>query len=234
MTEPQAGSLTRVSGNVALDYANTVSWRGTAQEVDHLRTVDLLLGWFRDSAAAERAAEQAVDPAAQPMVQPPVLHSGVVTRLQRLVRSQPQTGDRLLLAAMQLRASLTAVGASVAAGAAPVHEHLEVLKRAGVAALGSGRIVTDASRAFRFDFHSAPPEAALLGPIAWAAIDLLRSDQLQRLKQCPACDCRWLFLDTTKNGSRRWCDMATCGNRNKVMRFRRLGASPSRRDNNRR
>jgi predicted RNA-binding Zn ribbon-like protein len=174
----------------------------------------MLLAWFADPAAA----------------QPGVLHRGVLTRLRRVVRSQPKTGDTLLLSAMRLRCAVTAVGAAFAARAAPSSRHLDVVKRAGVAALGAGRIVTDANRAaFRFDFGGAPPEAALLGTIAWAAIDLFRSDQLPRLKQCPACDCRWLFLDTTRNGSRRWCDMATCGNRNKAMRFRRLGASSGRR-----
>jgi predicted RNA-binding Zn ribbon-like protein len=35
-----------------------------------------------------------------------------------------------------------------------------------------------------------------------------------RLKTCPSCD--WLFVDKSKNGSRVWCDMAVCGNRQKA------------------
>jgi predicted RNA-binding Zn ribbon-like protein len=58
----------------------------------------------------------------------------------------------------------------------------------------------------------------ILGPVAWAAMDLLRSDELDRLKQCPAHDCHWLFLDRSKNGSRRWCEMSTCGDRAKKRR----------------
>jgi len=61
----------------------------------------------------------------------------------------------------------------------------------------------------------------IVGPIAWAALDLLRGDELGRLKQCPPEDCRWLFIDRTKNGSRRWCEMATCGNRAKKGRAER-------------
>lgn len=60
--------------------------------------------------------------------------------------------------------------------------------------------------------------ARICGPIAWAAFDLLRGDELARLKQCPPEDCRWLFIDRSKNGSRRWCEMATCGNRAKKLR----------------
>jgi predicted RNA-binding Zn ribbon-like protein len=56
----------------------------------------------------------------------------------------------------------------------------------------------------------------ILGPLAWAAVDLLRGDELNRLKRCPQHDCHWLFIDRTKNRSRRWCEMATCGNRAKM------------------
>ena len=41
-----------------------------------------------------------------------------------------------------------------------------------------------------------------------------------RVKLCGADDCRWAFLDTTKNGSRNWCSMRSCGNRAKVQAYR--------------
>jgi predicted RNA-binding Zn ribbon-like protein len=63
-----------------------------------------------------------------------------------------------------------------------------------------------------FDFEGIDQ---IVGAIAWAALDLFRGDELSRLKQCPPDDCQWLFIDRTKNLSRRWCDMATCGNRAK-------------------
>lgn len=46
-------------------------------------------------------------------------------------------------------------------------------------------------------------------PIMKDACDLLLSDRLRRVKECP--NCGWLFLDTTKNGKRRWCSMKNCG-----------------------
>lgn len=61
----------------------------------------------------------------------------------------------------------------------------------------------------------------IVGAIAWSALDLFRGDELSRLKQCPPDDCHWLFIDRTKNGSRRWCDMATCGNRAKKQTYRK-------------
>ena len=61
---------------------------------------------------------------------------------------------------------------------------------------------------------------AMLGPIATSAADLLASDDLRRVGQCPASGCGWLFLDTSRSGRRQWCDMAVCGNAEKVRRFR--------------
>ena len=51
---------------------------------------------------------------------------------------------------------------------------------------------------------------------ALSAAALLASDHRARIKQCPGPPCGWLFLDSTRNGSRRWCDPALCGNRDKV------------------
>lgn len=55
-------------------------------------------------------------------------------------------------------------------------------------------------------------------PIARDAADLLTSEELGRVKECSGRDCTWLFLDQSRNRSRRWCDMAVCGNRAKARR----------------
>ncbi|PJJ76481.1 putative stress-induced transcription regulator [Thermoflavifilum aggregans] len=60
----------------------------------------------------------------------------------------------------------------------------------------------------------------LVYQLAMAAADLLLSEKLVRLKQCQGEDCGWLFLDTSKNQKRIWCDMKDCGNLAKVRRFR--------------
>jgi predicted RNA-binding Zn ribbon-like protein len=69
---------------------------------------------------------------------------------------------------------------------------------------------------FRADF-SDPVQ--LLAPIAEAAADLLCYGNLAHLKKCEGADCVLHFYDTTKNHSRRWCNMAACGNRAKVAAF---------------
>ena len=57
-----------------------------------------------------------------------------------------------------------------------------------------------------------------LAPVAVAAVDLLRSGPLDRVSTCAACP--WLFLDTSRNHSRRWCSMDDCGARAKMRRYR--------------
>ena len=42
----------------------------------------------------------------------------------------------------------------------------------------------------------------------------------ERLRVCENEECRWIFLDTSHSGKRKWCDMRTCGNRVKVARHR--------------
>ncbi len=60
----------------------------------------------------------------------------------------------------------------------------------------------------------------MLWAVALSAVDLLTSDRISRLGRCPASACGWLFLDTSRSGRRQWCDMAVCGNAEKVRRFR--------------
>lgn len=60
---------------------------------------------------------------------------------------------------------------------------------------------------------------SVLWPVIHAAIQLLTSPRLERVRRCAAKNCDWLFLDNSKRGNRRWCDMTVCGNRAKASRF---------------
>jgi predicted RNA-binding Zn ribbon-like protein len=68
-------------------------------------------------------------------------------------------------------------------------------------------------RAEENDFRS------ILWPVVHSAVRLLTGDQTSRIRRCDAPNCDWLFLDTSKRGNRRWCDMTVCGNREKARRF---------------
>jgi predicted RNA-binding Zn ribbon-like protein len=81
--------------------------------------------------------------------------------------------------------------------------------------------------------HLTPTEGALwrwssesrrlerpLWSIIRSAAELLTAGPLDRVKMCPGHACGWMFLDETRNGRRRWCEMQVCGSRAKMHRFR--------------
>ena len=197
--DSRAGSLSLVGGVLALDFANTAGARETASPIEHLLTAANVVAWAAhaggiDAATTKRAASAAI--------------------------ADRYLARRLLRHAIQLRAAIYGVGAAIAHGAAPPQSDLGALKDVAQRVMGAADLAPTAAGGYGFDFSRAPIEAALLGPIAWSAIDLLATAPFERIKQCPAHDCGWLFLDTSKNNTRRWCDMATCGNRSKATRFR--------------
>ncbi len=59
----------------------------------------------------------------------------------------------------------------------------------------------------------------VLWPVVQSATELLTSSDAARIRECDAPDCNWLFLDHSRGGRRRWCDMGTCGNRAKARRY---------------
>jgi predicted RNA-binding Zn ribbon-like protein len=82
------------------------------------------------------------------------------------------------------------------------------------------RLIPGANGALAWDWEDEGGSADLmLWPIARSAADVLTSPrELARVRQCPGAGCGWVFLDETKNRSRRWCDMDVCGNRAKARR----------------
>ena len=56
-----------------------------------------------------------------------------------------------------------------------------------------------------------------LFPVLKSAFDILTREDFERIKECPRCG--WLFLDTSKNGKRKWCDMNVCGSREKSLEY---------------
>jgi predicted RNA-binding Zn ribbon-like protein len=106
---------------------------------------------------------------------------------------------------------------------------VEILDREVAAALAHRRLVP-AGRCFVWDIVGAEDR---LDRILWLlvddAADLLSSELLDRVKECGGPDCSWLFLDESRNRSRRWCEMSECGNRAKQRRYqRRHKGEPSR------
>jgi len=174
----------RVGGHVALDFANTVSWRGTPRQFDHIDSVPALMRWAEDAGLIDQSA------------------------------AAPENGEVFLARAHRLRAAVRGTFEGAVAGIEARRDRAALLDMAREC-LASAEL-TGLPTELRFP----STESAILGAIAWAAIALLSSDRIGRVKICEPDSCRWLFLDTTKNGSRRWCDMGACGNRAKVAQHR--------------
>lgn len=197
--ESRASSLSLVGGVLALDFVNTAGARATTAPAEHLSTAINVVAWAAHAGSIDAATAK---------------------RVSAAVGADSDTARKVLRHAVQLRDVIYVVGAAIARGEAPPQPELRTLKDIAQRAMGAAELTPTAAGGYDFDFSRAPTEAALLGPIAWSAIDLLAKAPFERIKQCPAHDCGWLFLDTSKNNSRRWCDMATCGNRSKATRFR--------------
>jgi predicted RNA-binding Zn ribbon-like protein len=75
----------------------------------------------------------------------------------------------------------------------------------------SGRIVRG------WDALGHSPES-LLWPVLWAAAELVASDDVDRLRVCGGNDCGWVYVDRSRNGLRRWCEMSVCGTAEKNRR----------------
>lgn len=183
----------RCAGHLALDFANAVSERHTSAPIELLPTYARLLAFARQCELASPAQ---------------------LRRLERRAAREPDAAEAARRDAVELREALYRMLAALAEGRTPAAADLVVFNRA----LGRMRLGRD----LEWEWAAGPDALdAVLAPIARSALDLLRSPERDRIRLCAAEDCVWLFLDTSRNRSRRWCDMKQCGNRNKVRRFYR-------------
>lgn len=133
----------------------------------------------------------------------------------------PAAATRVLNRARALREAMYRVFKSAIEGWPADTDDLGLLNRELGIVRSQERLVSS-GKGFAWSWDAAD-EAGLdrvLYPILRSAAELLTSADLDRVAQCGGEDCHWLFLDASRNRSRRWCQMAECGNRAKVRRFR--------------
>ena len=161
--------------------------------------------------------------------------AGVVNQVQakalrEKVSMNPERAAMFLARAITLREAIYAIFFALIQGARPSTVDLDLLNSELSQGLGRLRLAprTEGSG---FEWQWSDQELELetpLGPIAYSAANLLISgEDLAHLHQCGGGNCGWLFLDHSKNHSRRWCDMRDCGNLAKVRRHRRKQQPPS-------
>ena len=118
-----------------------------------------------------------------------------------------------------MREVLFAVFSAVADRRVPPVATMDRLNVVMPRAFGSRRLgQATGSPAWAWVEHDPPDLDRVLWPAVVSAAELLTSTELDRVRECAGERCAWLFLDHSKNQSRRWCDMTVCGNRTKARR----------------
>jgi predicted RNA-binding Zn ribbon-like protein len=126
--------------------------------------------------------------------------------------------QRVLSSTIELREALASLLYARIDGGKPQVSQLETLEKHFHAAALRRRL-SPADGQLAWTWSGVEQRAEIpLWKLAQAASDLLVSSDAERVKDCGDPTCRWLFLDTSKNHTRRWCDMKTCGNRMKARR----------------
>lgn len=123
----------------------------------------------------------------------------------------------ILRRAVVLRRVLYRIFAAVVEKRTPVQRDMEIFNRE-LAVTRSQECLGYTDGGFCLQFRESPER--LLWAVVRSAAELLTSENLARLRQCPGEECAWLFLDTSRNGMRQWCQMRACGNRAKARKFR--------------
>jgi predicted RNA-binding Zn ribbon-like protein len=176
-----------------LDFANTLSWRTSEQPEEKLGSYAALVEWGRKTGIVSAGEARA-------MLQAGQASKGVLKR------------------AVSLRESIYRILAAQAAGRRARPSDLAILNETVREALGHLRLVPQAkSFAWRWPADSDVARR-ILWTVARSAAELLTSDHLGAVRVCAGSGCGWLFLDLSRNHSRRWCAMSDCGNREKARR----------------
>lgn len=187
-----------VGGVLCLDFANTVGNHSGPNPNEYIRSYADLVAW---ATAADLISE------------------AEASSLREMAVAQPAAAETALERAITLREAIFQIFSRFAAGDDLPADAVTTLNRELSQALRHARVEPDANG---FAWGWAEPLSEGLDRLGWpivaSAAQLLTSAECSRVRLCAGDGCGWLFLDTSRNRSRRWCDMADCGNRAKARR----------------
>jgi len=186
------------SGDLSLDYANTKNWHASQEPVENLNSYADLVAWGEEAGLVK--AESA-------------------RQLRSLPIEQPEKASRDYDFAIQLREALYRIFSNRYASKPILPADLALLNSIAREAM-AGLQLTPAGGEMRWEWATGMDGINLiLWPVARAAAELLTSDKASRVRECEDDrGCGYLFIDQSKNHSRRWCSMESCGNRAKARR----------------
>jgi predicted RNA-binding Zn ribbon-like protein len=182
-----------IAGHPALDLVNTLDWRfGTRGQQELLTSYDDLLQFTRQSKLLPVSPVAAKNAGAQ------ALKSCIELR---------EALAEIFYARLDRRPSSAAAR--------------QRLERFFKEARSRQSLNWTESPRLQWEWPAQRSDASLpVSALALSASDLMTSDDVDLIRACDDPECRWLFLDTSKNHSRRWCEMRLCGNRMKARRFK--------------
>ena len=190
-----------VAGDPALELVNTVDWTPRGLEEERLSSYEQLTRW------AEGAG---------------VIGADTGRRLRRLAADRPRAAAAALELAHRTRNSIRDLFVAIARGESrrlPLSRFNQLLAEA----MERLQVAPDAGGGFQWSWRGQESDPrGLLWPVIWSAAKLLESDEAGSVRICDGDDCGWMYVDRSRNGLRRWCQMKTCGTREKTRR-RRVG-----------
>jgi len=198
MPKISTADLNRSIDPLCLDYANSLQWHASATPVETMFSYDDLVEWCEKEG---------------------LISSDWAKNLLRKARRNSEETERAFERAMVFREVIYRIFAAIGHEKTPSDTDLIELNEVLQEATNGARVVKTGSH-FKWDWEMKTDKLDLpLYPIALSAAELLVSEDRGRVGQC-ADDrgCGWLFLDTSKNHTRRWCDINDCGNRAKQRR----------------
>jgi predicted RNA-binding Zn ribbon-like protein len=197
-TDKYARPLHLDEGWLCLDFANTIEWRASDQPTERLNDYADLVSWAQKKG---------------------ILSDAEVQHLVQNAKVHPAQASAVLNQAIILRETVYRIFSAVVAGRSLETADLDALNAALSQAMVQLRIVQTPA-GFVWDWDGGEDTLdQILWPVVRSAVDLLTSKELERVGECADHQrCGWLFLDVTRNRSRRWCTMELCGNRAKVRR----------------
>jgi predicted RNA-binding Zn ribbon-like protein len=195
--EKHAGTLDLLGGRTSLDFANTVGWHASDEPIEYLTSYAALVAWGQHAS---------------------ILNDLQAEHLLEEAGRRPTEADAIRERAAVLREAIYRIFAAISVGLPAKEGDLAVFNAELSRTLACSRIVPS-GEGYTWDWTG--DEDALdrvLWPVVRDAADLLTLGDLARVGQCSDDRCGWLFLDTSRNHSRRWCSMEDCGNRAKARR----------------
>jgi predicted RNA-binding Zn ribbon-like protein len=187
------------TGWLCLDFANTVGWHASDSPEESLNKYADLIEWSADRG---------------------IISGDAKVVLLRTSEEKSIEAQAVLEKAREIREDIYRILSDTAHGRPIKITDLKGFNKALASMLCHSRLApSEGGLRWDWDSHSDKLDS-VIWPVVRSAVNLMTSEAIKRVGQCAdEKGCGWLFWDSSRNRSRRWCDMRDCGNRAKVRRF---------------